>query len=78
MTTQEANFLLANNKASRLQLLQCYENLCKEYGYVQGMLIANLRDLVSGKETLAEMQLLIDQLRDKLKWINITWFLQWH
>ncbi|MEG4147883.1 hypothetical protein [Microcoleus sp. Pol12B5] len=67
MTIHEASQLLSDDKVSRLQLLQCYESLCKEYGYIQGMTIANLRDLISGRKTLAEMQLLIDQLKERLK-----------
>ncbi|MEG5018257.1 MULTISPECIES: hypothetical protein [unclassified Microcoleus] len=67
MTIHEANELLANDKAERLQLLHCYANLCKEYGYIQGMIIANQRDVMSSGETLAEMQLLINQLTERLK-----------
>ena len=67
MTVHETNQLLASNNATRSQLLQCLENLCKEYGYIQGMTIANLRDLVLSKKTLAEMQLLINQLKERLK-----------
>lgn len=67
MTIHEANRLISSSETNRGELLQCLEDLCKEYGYIQGMSIANLRELVSGKKTLAEMQLLIEQLKDKLK-----------
>ncbi|MEG4944643.1 hypothetical protein [Microcoleus sp. F4-D5] len=67
MTVREANQLLADSKATQDKLLECLEDLSKEYGYIQGMTIANLRDLVAGKKTLAEIQELIDQLKQKLK-----------
>lgn len=67
MTIHEASQLLSNKTVSRRQLLICYQDLCKEYGYIQGMSVANLRDLVSGRKTLAEMQLLIDQLTERLE-----------
>ncbi|MEG4458260.1 hypothetical protein [Microcoleus sp. N9_A1] len=70
MTIREANRLLENAGASQSQLLDCLESLSKEYGYIQGMTIANLRDLVSGQKALAEIQALIEQLKQKLKCTN--------
>ena len=67
MTIHEANQLLNSSVVSRRQLLKCYQDLCKEYGYIQGMSVANLRDLVSGRKTLTEIQLLIDQLSERLE-----------
>lgn len=52
---------------NRAELLRCYEDLCKEYGYVQGMSAANLREIAAGRKTLDEMQSLIEQLKEKLK-----------
>ncbi len=66
MTIYEANKLLNNSEVKRIQLLKCLEDLCKEYGYIQGMIIANFRDLTSNKKTLNEMQLLIEQLKERL------------
>lgn len=67
MTIHEANNLLQNGEATQAHLLDCLEKLCKEYGYIQGMTIANFRDLVAGEKTLAEIQDLIEQLKQKLK-----------
>lgn len=67
MTIHEAKRLLDSSQTNRGELLQCLEDLCKEYGYIQGMTIANLREIVTGRRTLGEMQGLIEQLKDKLK-----------
>lgn len=66
MTIQEANRLIEDAKASKLQLLKCYEDLCKEYGYIQGMTLASLRDAAASRKTLVEMQSLIEQIQNKL------------
>ncbi|MEG5048667.1 hypothetical protein [Microcoleus sp. B4-C1] len=70
MTIDKAKQLLESINASKSQLLDCLEDLCKEYGYIQGMTIGNLRDLVSGKKTLAEIQNLIEQIKEKIKCTN--------
>jgi hypothetical protein len=67
MTIHESNHLLRNIKTTQSQLLDCLENLCKEYGYIQGMISANFRDLDSGHQALSEIQLLIKQLKCKIK-----------
>ncbi len=67
MTIHEAKQLLNDAKVSRCQLLDCLETLSKEYGYIQGMIIANLRDLVTGRKALAEIQNLIEQIKEKIK-----------
>jgi hypothetical protein len=66
MTIQEANRLLQTLGASKAQLLKCYEDLCKEYGYIQGMTFASFRDAVSSRKTLVEMQGLIEQIHNRL------------
>jgi len=66
MTIHEANKLVADTKASKTQLLKCLEDLSKEYGYIQGMTIASLRDATSSRNTLVEMQNLIEQIQNKL------------
>ncbi|MEG4108995.1 hypothetical protein [Microcoleus sp. S13_C5] len=70
MTIREASQLLEDTEASKAQLLDALEQLCKEYGYIQAMTIANLRDLTSGRKTLAEIQQLIEQLKQKIKCTN--------
>ncbi|MEG4121753.1 hypothetical protein QUA43_30315 [Microcoleus sp. N9_B4] len=67
MTIDKARKLLETINPSKSQLLDCLEDLCKEYGYIQGMTIASLRDLISGRKTLAEIQLLIEQIKQKIK-----------
>ncbi|MEG4842462.1 hypothetical protein QUB24_30760 [Microcoleus sp. B9-D4] len=70
MTIDRAKQLLGIANPSICQLLDCLEDLAKEYGYIQGMTIGNLRDLVSGKKTLAEIQNLIEQIKQKIKCTN--------
>lgn len=70
MTIDKARKLLENTNSSKCQLLDCLEDLAKEYGYIQGMTISNLRDLVSGRKTLAEIQNLIEQIKQKIKCTN--------
>ncbi|MEG4326780.1 hypothetical protein [Microcoleus sp. herbarium5] len=70
MTINKARKLLEATNSSKCQLLDCLEDLAKEYGYIQGMTIGNLRDLVSGKKTLAEIQDLIEQIKQKIKCTN--------
>jgi hypothetical protein len=70
MTIHEANSLLESKEASLAQLVDCLEDLSKEYGYIQGMIIANLRDLISGRKTLAEIQSLIELIKEKIKCTN--------
>ncbi|MEG4458916.1 hypothetical protein [Microcoleus sp. N9_A1] len=70
MTIDKAKQLLESINPSKPQLLDCLEDLCKEYGYIQGMTIGNLRDLVSGRKTLAEIQNLIEQIKEKIKCTN--------
>ena len=60
MTIDKAKQLLSVDNPSKSQLVDCLEDLCKEYGYIQGMTIGNLRDLISGRKTLAEIQNLIE------------------
>ena len=69
MTIQEANNLL-QKEATQTQLLDCVESLCKEYGYVEGMISGELWDLASGGEVLSEIQILIEQLKQKIKCTN--------
>ncbi|MEG4964780.1 MULTISPECIES: hypothetical protein [unclassified Microcoleus] len=64
--------MLNSDKVSLGELLECLESLCKEYGYVQGMTITNFRDLVSGKKALAEIQDLIEKVKQKLKSLKCT------
>ncbi|MEG4335411.1 hypothetical protein QUB40_26260 [Microcoleus sp. AT9_A2] len=70
MTIDKAKQLLEAVNPSKCQLLDCLEDLAKEYGYIQGMTISNLRDLVSGRKTLAEIQNLIEQIKQKIKCTN--------
>jgi len=70
MTIDQAKHLLEATNSSKSQLVDCLEDLCKEYGYIQGMTISNLRDLVSGRKTLAEIQNLIEQIKHKIKCTN--------
>ncbi|MEG4047824.1 hypothetical protein [Microcoleus sp. Pol17_C1] len=70
MTIDKAKKLLEAVNPSKSQLVDCLEDLCKEYGYIQGMTIATLRDLLSGRKTLAEIQNLIDQIKHKIKCTN--------
>lgn len=67
MTIHEASHLLENIEATQSQYLECLENLCKEYGYIQGTINAKLRDLTSGCKVLSEIQVLINQLKQKIK-----------
>ena len=67
MTINQANELLKNVNCSQAELLDCLELLCKEYGYVKGVIKAGFRNSESGKKTLAEIQDLINQLKQKLK-----------
>ena len=66
MTIQEANNLL-QKEATQTQLLDCLESLCKEYGYIEGMINAEIWDLASGGKVLSEIQILIEQLEQKIK-----------
>ena len=66
MTIQEANNLL-QKEATQTQLLDCLKSLCKEYGYIEGMINAELWDLASGGKVLSEIQILIEQLEQKIK-----------
>ncbi|MEG4027571.1 MULTISPECIES: hypothetical protein [unclassified Microcoleus] len=70
MTIDKARQLLSADNPSKHQLVDCLEDLSKEYGYIQGMTIGNLRDLVSGRKTLAEIQNLIEQIKHKIKCTN--------
>ncbi|MEP6517456.1 hypothetical protein [Microcoleus vaginatus] len=70
MTIDKAKQLLEAPNSSQAQLIDCLEDLAKEYGYIQGMTIGNLRDLVSGRKTLAEIQNLIEQIKQKIKCTN--------
>ncbi|MEG4081976.1 hypothetical protein [Microcoleus sp. Pol8_D1] len=70
MTIDKARKLLEIANPSKSQLVDCLEDLCKEYGYIQGMTIGNLRDLVSGRKTLAEIQDLIEQIKHRIKCTN--------
>lgn len=70
MTIDKAKYLLEAINPSKSQLVDCLEDLSKEYGYIQGMTIGNLRDLVSGRKTLAEIQSLIEQLKQKIECTN--------
>ncbi|MEG4842621.1 hypothetical protein [Microcoleus sp. B9-D4] len=70
MTIDKAKQLLEAANPSKSQLLDCLEDLAKEYGYIQGMTIANLQNLVFGKKTLAEIQNLIEQIKQKIKCTN--------
>ena len=70
MTIDKAKQLLEVTNPSQSQLVDCLEDLGKEYGYIQGMTIAGRRDLVSGRKTLAEIQSLIDQIKQKIKCTN--------
>ncbi len=72
MTIHETERLLREIKATQHQLLNCLENLCKEYGYIQGMTVANFRDANCEKETFAEIQNLIEQLKQKIKSLKCT------
>ena len=67
MTINEANELLRNIDSTHAELLNCLELLCKEYGYIQGMIIANFRDLESGTKSLVEIQSVIEQIKQELK-----------
>jgi len=66
MTIQEANNLL-QKEATQTQLLDCLKSLCKEYGYIEAMINAELWDLASGGKVLSEIQILIEQLEQKIK-----------
>jgi hypothetical protein len=70
MTIDKAKQLLSVDNPSKSQLVDCLEDLSKEYGYIQGMTIGNLRDLLSGRKTLAEIQNLIEQIKHKIKCTN--------
>ncbi|MEG3907312.1 hypothetical protein QT979_08615 [Microcoleus sp. w2-18bC1] len=70
MTIDKARKLLEVANPSISQLLDSLEDLGKEYGYIQGMTIGNLRELVSGRKTLAEIQDLIEQIKQKIKCTN--------
>lgn len=69
VTIQEANNLLQGT-ATQAQLLDCLESLCKEYGYIQGMISAKFRDLTSCHKVLAELETLIKQLKQQIKCTN--------
>ncbi|MEG4497586.1 hypothetical protein QUB05_05555 [Microcoleus sp. F10-C6] len=69
MTIREASLLL-NEEATQFQLLNCLENLCKEYGYIEGMMLAQFRDFASGQKSLSEIQSLIEQIKQKIECIN--------
>ncbi|MEG4066259.1 hypothetical protein QUA42_02705 [Microcoleus sp. Pol11C2] len=70
MTIDKAKQLLAVDNPNKSHLVDCLEDLSKEYGYIQGMTIGNLRDLVSGRKSLAEIQNLIEQIKHKIKCTN--------
>lgn len=66
MAISEAYKLLKSINPDQAKLLYCLELLCKEHGYIHGMIIANFRDLESGTKALAEIQELIEQLKERL------------
>lgn len=67
MTIHEANKILNDNTAHRIQLLKCLEDLSKEYGYIQRTTFDRFSDSTSSRQTLVEMQTLIDQLKERLR-----------
>lgn len=70
MTINEAHKLLETDP-TQLELLNCLESLSKEYGYIEGMKNAKCR-IGDEKATLAEIEDLIEQLKQKLRLIKCT------